>query len=245
MGVRDRGDARLRHYAWPADAGPVPLLLGFTLGRIIEFNFQSAVSIYGIWGLLTRPLTIVLLALAIGIAITFSRMGNIGAGGAALSEDDAPPPTRGADRPAPGGGSGDEAPAKARGLSLSPAALFTLAIIGMAAWALWEATTAFTACGKVFPVALSAAVIALAGVQLVFDHPPAPRHPRAGVNLPLSPHLQPSPTCHPPLAPSRPRPLRSSNDDPHTAFERTGEGMRRRCLKLSQNVSFCLIPVAF
>lgn len=155
----------MKQHKWPRP----PLLLGFILGRIIEFNFQSAVSIYGIWGLLTRPLTIVLLALAIGIAVTFSRMGNIGAGGAALSEDDAPPAARGADRPAPAGGSGDDAPAKARGLSLSPAALFTLAIIGMAAWALWEATTAFTARGKVFPVALSAAVIALAGVQLVFD----------------------------------------------------------------------------
>ena len=155
----------MKQHKWPRP----PLLLGFILGRIIEFNFQSAVSIYGIWGLLTRPLTIVLLALAIAIAITFSRMGNIGAGGAALSEDDAPPPARGADRPAPAGGSGDDALAKARGLSLSPAALFTLAIIGMAAWALWEATTAFTARGKVFPVALSAAVIALAGAQLIFD----------------------------------------------------------------------------
>ena len=155
----------MKQHKWPRP----PLLLGFILGRIIEFNFQSAVSIYGIWGLLTRPLTIVLLALAIGIAVTFSRMGNIGAGGAALSEDETPPPARGADRPAPAGGSGDEAPAKARGLSLSPAALFTLAIIGMAAWALWEATTAFTARGKVFPVALSAAVIALAGAQLIFD----------------------------------------------------------------------------
>lgn len=155
----------MKQHKWPRP----PLLLGFILGRIIEFNFQSAVSIYGIWGLLARPLTIVLLALAIAIAVTFSRMGNIGAGGAALSDDEALPPAQGADRPAPAGGSGDEAPAKERGLSLSPAALFTLAIIGMAAWALWEATTAFTARGKVFPVALSAAVIALAGVQLVFD----------------------------------------------------------------------------
>lgn len=154
----------MKQHKWPRP----PLLLGFILGRIIEFNFQSAVSIYGIWGLLARPLTIVLLVLAIAIAVTFSRMGNIGAGGAALSDDEALPAS-GADRPAPAGGSGDEAPAKARGLSLSPAALFTLAIIGMAAWALWEATTAFTARGKVFPVALSAAVIALAGVQLVFD----------------------------------------------------------------------------
>lgn len=154
----------MKQHKWPRP----PLLLGFILGAIIERNFQSAVSIYGMGGLLTRPLTIVLIVLAVVIAVTFSRMGNIG-GGAALSEDDAPPAARGADRPAPAGGSGDDAPAKARGLSLSPAALFTLAIIGMAAWALWEATTAFTARGKVFPVALSAAVIALAGAQLIFD----------------------------------------------------------------------------
>ena len=155
----------MKQHKWPRP----PLLLGFILGAIIERNFQSAVSIYGMGGLLTRPLTIVLIVLAVVIAVTFSRMGNIGGGGATLSEDEALPPAQGADRPAPAGGSGDGPPAKARGLSLSPAALFTLAIIGMAAWALWEATTAFTARGKVFPVALSAAVIALAGVQLVFD----------------------------------------------------------------------------
>ena len=157
----------MKQYKWPRP----PLLLGFILGRIIEFNFQSAVSIYGMNGLLTRPLTIILLVLAVGIAVTFSRMGNIGGAGAG-AEDGAAPSALGGDRPAPAGGSMDApaaAPAPSFSFALTPSALFTLALIGMAAWALWEATTVFTSRGKVFPMSLSVAVIALAGIQLVFD----------------------------------------------------------------------------
>ena len=178
----------MKQYKWPRP----PLLLGFILGRIIEFNFQSAVSIYGMNGLLARPLTIILLALAVGIAVTFSRMGNIGAAGAG-AEDGAAPAAAGGDRPAPAGGSGDgaapssaggdrpapaggsgdapapTAPAPAFSFALTPSALFTLALIGMAAWALWEAAWSFPTRGRVFPMSLSVAVIALAGIQLVFD----------------------------------------------------------------------------
>ena len=156
----------MKQYKWPRP----PLLLGFILGRIIEFNFQSAVSIYGIGGLLGRPLTIILLVLAVGIAVTFSRMGNIGAAGGD-AEEGAAPPALGGDRPAPAGGSGDAPPARAPAFSfaLTRSALFTLAMIGMAAWALWEASWSFPTRGKVFPVSLSIAVIALAGIQFVFD----------------------------------------------------------------------------
>ena len=156
----------MKQYKWPRP----PLLLGFILGRIIEFNFQSAVSIYGMNGLLTRPLTIVLLILAVGIAVTFSRMGKIGAAGGD-AEEGAAPSALGGDRPAPAGGSGDEPAARGRAFSfaLTRPALFTLAMIGMAAWALWEASWSFTSRGKVFPMALSIAVISLAGIQFVFD----------------------------------------------------------------------------
>ena len=61
----------MKQYKWPRP----PLLLGFILGPIIERNFQSAVSIHGMINLLSRPLTIALLIIAVVIAVGFSRMG--------------------------------------------------------------------------------------------------------------------------------------------------------------------------
>ena len=155
----------MKHYKWPRP----PLLLGFILGRIIEFNFQSAISIHGMGGLLTRPLTIVLFILAVAIAITFSKMGKIGTAGT-LSDEEALPVVR--------GGSGDDpdtaadgtaVAAKQRTFAITPAGVFTLAIIGMAVWALQEAWFGFPTRGKVFPVSLSLAVIILGGIQLYHD----------------------------------------------------------------------------
>lgn len=156
----------MKQFKWPRP----PLLLGFILGRIIEFNFQSAISIHGMGGLLARPLTIVLLILAVGIAVTFSKMGNIGVVGNLTEAED---------RPLVSGGSGDDPAATAgapaavetrqRTWALTPAAVFTLAVIGMAAWALQEAWFGFPTRGKVFPVSLSLAVIILSSVQLVHD----------------------------------------------------------------------------
>ena len=155
----------MKQYKWPRP----PLLLGFILGRIIEFNFQSAISIHGMGGLLTRPLTIVLLILAVAIAVTFSKMGNIGTAGT-LSDEETMPVVR--------GGSGDDpaaiaaaaaVEARRRTWALTPAAIFTMAMIGMAAWALQEAWFGFPTRGKVFPVSLSLAVIILSSVQLVHD----------------------------------------------------------------------------
>ena len=152
----------MKQYKWPRP----PLLLGFILGRIIEFNFQSAVSIHGMGGLLARPLTIVLLILAVAIALTFSRMSNIGAAGT-LSEEEAMPTVRG------GSGDGPEAAVaaapKQRTWAITPASIFTLAVIAMAVWALQEAWFGFPTRGQVFPVSLSLAVIILGGVQLVHD----------------------------------------------------------------------------
>lgn len=156
----------MKQYKWPRP----PLLLGFILGRIIEFNFQSAISIHGMGGLLARPLTIFLLILAVAIAVTFSKMGNIGSVGTLAEAED---------RPLVRGGSGDDSEAavdstvaveaRRRTWALTPAAIFTLAVIGMAAWALQEAWFGFPTRGKVFPVSLSLAVIILSSVQLVHD----------------------------------------------------------------------------
>ncbi len=48
----------MKAFGWPRP----PLVLGFILGSIIEKNLQSAISAYGPLDLLTRPITLVLLA---------------------------------------------------------------------------------------------------------------------------------------------------------------------------------------
>ncbi len=154
----------MKQYKWPRP----PLLLGFILGRIIEFNFQSAISIHGMGGLLTRPLTIVLLILAVAIAVTFSKMGNIGTAGT-LSDEETMPVVRGGSGDDPAAGAAAAVATRKRIWALTPAAIFTMAVIGMAAWALQEAWFGFPTRGKVFPVSLSLAVIILSSVQLVHD----------------------------------------------------------------------------
>jgi len=50
----------MKAFQWPRP----PLILGFILGAIIERNLQSAISAYGPLDLLTRPITLILLALS-------------------------------------------------------------------------------------------------------------------------------------------------------------------------------------
>lgn len=56
----------MKTYGWPRP----PLVLAFILAPVIEDNFFTAVSVYGITGFLTRPLTIVL-AIVVVITVTF------------------------------------------------------------------------------------------------------------------------------------------------------------------------------
>jgi putative tricarboxylic transport membrane protein len=60
----------MKQYKWPRP----PLILGFILGHIVEENLLSAVSLYGVVGTLQRPLTIVLLVMAVVIAVFFARL---------------------------------------------------------------------------------------------------------------------------------------------------------------------------
>jgi TctA family transporter len=60
----------MKQYRWPRP----PLILGFILGGIVEENLLSAISLYGVGGMLSRPLTIVLLVIAAAIAIFFARL---------------------------------------------------------------------------------------------------------------------------------------------------------------------------
>lgn len=60
----------MKQFRWPRP----PLILGFILGGIVEENLLSAISLYGVEGMLSRPLTIVLLILAVVLAIFFARL---------------------------------------------------------------------------------------------------------------------------------------------------------------------------
>ncbi len=70
----------MKQFRWPRP----PLILGFILGGIIEENLLSAHSLYGTMGILSRPLTVALVVLAVVIAVFFARIS--ASPGPALSE---------------------------------------------------------------------------------------------------------------------------------------------------------------
>jgi putative tricarboxylic transport membrane protein len=150
----------MKQFRWPRP----PLLLGFILGPIIEFNFQSAISVQGAVGMLTRPLTIILMLLAVATAVFFSRMGKIGAP-APDGEHEMTPLAEDFNTGLP---ALSLARIKRARLPMNASTLFTLGLIGACVWALVTAFD-YPTRGRVFPVALSSAVIILALVQLGLD----------------------------------------------------------------------------
>ena len=154
----------MKQFKWPRP----PMLLGFILGPIIETNFQSAVSIHGLFGLMTRPLTIVLFVLALGTAITFSKMAGVSAAAQADAQGVA------ADGPAPSGSSPNVpsrfSPAGLRQLrfAVTPASLFSMLVIA-GGFAFFIGALDYPTRGRLFPMALSGLVVGLTVVQLVFD----------------------------------------------------------------------------
>ena len=63
----------MKFYRWPRP----PLILGFILGGIVEKNMLSAISLYGVSGVLQRPLTIALLLLSVAIVVFFARIARV------------------------------------------------------------------------------------------------------------------------------------------------------------------------
>ena len=61
----------MKQFRWPRP----PLILGFILGELIEQNLISAINLYGVMGVLQRPLTIGLVITAVFIAVFFARYG--------------------------------------------------------------------------------------------------------------------------------------------------------------------------
>lgn len=129
----------MKQYRWPRP----PLILGFILGGIVEENLLSAFSLYGVEGTLTRPLTLVLLVLAVALAIFFTRLktGNEGAE---------------AERPA-------RAPWR-----WSWQNLICAFFIAVAAWFMWRAGALEPKAAN-FPLGLGAAIIVLASIQVVLN----------------------------------------------------------------------------
>jgi TctA family transporter len=61
----------MKQYRWPRP----PLILGFILGELIEQNLISAINLYGVMGVLQRPLTVGLVIVAVVVAVFFARFG--------------------------------------------------------------------------------------------------------------------------------------------------------------------------
>lgn len=140
----------MKQYKWPRP----PLILGFILGGIIEENILSAHSLYGTMGILQRPLTIVLVVLAVVIAVFFTRL-------AAGSATPATIARTGGAAPATGTAVGD-----VRGWRWTWQNLFPMFFILVAGLFVWEALS-FRPKAAVFPLILGTAVIALALVQMI------------------------------------------------------------------------------
>ncbi|MEE8223246.1 MAG: tripartite tricarboxylate transporter permease [Alphaproteobacteria bacterium] len=140
----------MKQFRWPRP----PLILGFILGGIIEENLLSAHSLYGTVGILSRPLTVVLVVLAVVIAIFFARIS--ASPGPALSEQDsvtAPEPAA------------KDSPADRR-WRWTWQNLFPMFFVLVAGYFVWEGL-GFRPKAASFPLLLGSAVIILAVAQII------------------------------------------------------------------------------
>lgn len=151
----------MKAFQWPRP----PLILGFILGAIIERNLQSAISAYGPLDLLTRPITLILLALSAATIYVLVK-----------SERKTAAIKAAADAAATMAGMG-ESPAGSNISSKSAAhrlsgawklehwfALFVLLVVG---WMMWEAFN-WAPRARFLPLLVGIPVIALTLYQLLF-----------------------------------------------------------------------------
>jgi TctA family transporter len=125
----------MKQFRWPRP----PLILGFILGPIIENNLQSAVSVYGWFGTLTRPFTIALLLLALATAYFLARLE-----------------------------SGDEdvtRPRATRNFAWRQESLFTLAVAAAGGFFLWKGLE-FSTQASFLPVLVSTGIVFLSLIQM-------------------------------------------------------------------------------
>lgn len=146
----------MKQFKWPRP----PLILGFILGGIIEENLLSAHSLYGTMGILSRPLTVGLMVLAVVIAIFFARVG--------ASPEPAPGKQNAGAAPEP---AAPDKPADRR-WRWTWQNLFPLFFILVAGYFVWEAL-GFRPKAASFPLLLGTAAIILGAAQIVkngWDH---------------------------------------------------------------------------
>ena len=130
----------MKVYKWPRP----PMILGFVLGGIIEQNMLSAVSLYGVGGVLSRPMTIALLVLAVVVAVFFAR----------LATNEQPGARPSTDVPQPGG------------WRWRPDNYLAVFFICVGIFFVWGAL-GMRPNSRGFPIALGSAVILLSLLQLV------------------------------------------------------------------------------
>ncbi len=149
----------MKRYRWPRP----PLLIGFILGPIIESNITNSVARYDWVGTFTRPLFIVLLVIAIVIGALFVKFMSGGTGSQTLDEETG----LAGGRPTPAGGApGFVARLTSRGWRWREEQWFTLAMIAIMAYAIWEAV-GYSFFGKWFPLSLASIGIIFCLVQFV------------------------------------------------------------------------------
>ena len=142
----------MKRYQWPRP----PLVLGFILGPIIDQNLQSAISIHGFVGVLTRPITITLFLVAVVVALVMWRaMGRSEATVAAV--------TGGAQEPA-----AEEAPQQKSGLKLTWRGEQIVPIVGMlGAFGFLWASLELPGRAQTLPMWLSIGIFVLCLIQLL------------------------------------------------------------------------------
>jgi TctA family transporter len=151
----------MKAFGWPRP----PLVLGFILGAIIEKNLQSAISAYGPLDLLTRPITLILLAATAFTIIYILRSTKDTA--VALAAAVTPV---GEELTGETGKQRIEAP---RSLSLSISGgwklehWFTLFVLASASWMVWEAFS-WLPRARFMPVLVGAPIILMSAFQLLF-----------------------------------------------------------------------------
>jgi TctA family transporter len=176
----------MKSFRWPRP----PLVLGFILGPVVEKNLLSALSLYGVRGTVTRPLTVGLFLLIIVSMYALMRMGSKKPDDAAIelaearvkaaSGSDAASPaitTGGPDLPPTGAGPSDQpsasdvpdaprakAPLAARVLhrdSLGPLLFIAIAIaFGLPA-------LSFSSTGRTVPLTMAIIILLLSAYQFV------------------------------------------------------------------------------
>jgi TctA family transporter len=155
----------MKYFGWPRP----PLVLGFILGPIIEVNIQTALNLYGLVGVLTRPLTVVLLVLLVLTALVFTRF-MMRAGESSMVADEPAAPDK-----SPGAGSSGRRSRISSRREAWPLRGFTpavwrawppLLLLAGAAVA-WWVSLAYPPRARMLPLTLSIGIIVLSAIELL------------------------------------------------------------------------------